>query len=70
MIDEHIDRGSVFMSHEAKQAIYELIERKNRYFAHYDQVLVSYDLTMTSEGPSLTVASLRQNNRTVQDSVT
>ena len=63
MIDEHIEGSSVFMPEEAKRAIYEMIERKDRYFADYDQVLVSYELAMTSKGPYLTVAFLRQGNR-------
>jgi hypothetical protein len=57
-IDEHVREGIVLKPEEAKQAIYELIERKDRYFADYHQLLVSYDLTMTAKGPLLTVAFL------------
>jgi len=57
-IDEHVREGTILMPEEAKQAIYELIERKERYFADYHQLLVSYDLTMTARGPLLVVAFL------------
>ena len=55
-IDEHVREGTILMPEEAKRAIYELIERKERYFADYHQVIASYDLTMTAKGPNLTVA--------------
>ncbi|MBI5251578.1 MAG: hypothetical protein HY912_18970 [Desulfomonile tiedjei] len=63
MMDEHFGRETIYRPEEAKRAVYELIERKGRYFSDYDQVLVSYDLTMTGRGPSLTVAFLKQRNR-------
>ena len=62
MMDEHFGGETIYRPEEAKRAVHELIDRKERYFADYDQVLVSYDLTMTSKGPQLTVAFLRRGN--------
>ncbi|MGB6068569.1 MAG: hypothetical protein WBG50_27490 [Desulfomonilaceae bacterium] len=62
VIDEHINDSTIFMLEEAKKVFYELIERKDKYFANYNQVLAAFDLTMTSNGPSLTVAYLRQRS--------
>ncbi|MEW6137840.1 MAG: hypothetical protein AB1733_06345 [Thermodesulfobacteriota bacterium] len=67
MIDEHVAKGNIFRPEEAKRAIRELIERKDKFFSDYDQVLVSYDLTMTCKGPHLTVAFLRRGNSEGQD---
>jgi hypothetical protein len=61
-IDELVNERTIFMPEDTKRAIYEMIERKERDFADYGQLLVSYDLTMTGKGPYLTVAFLIEDN--------
>lgn len=65
-MDAQFSKRTSYRPEEARRAVYELFERKEEYFADYDQVLVSVDLTMTNSGRSLTVAFLRQGNGTAR----
>jgi hypothetical protein len=42
---------------EAKLVIQELISRKDKYFPDIKRFIISYELTMTREGPHISVAS-------------
>lgn len=42
---------------DAKLVIHELIRRKDRYFADIKRSILLYELTMTKEGPHISVAS-------------
>jgi hypothetical protein len=64
----HFSTGTLrtFQPASRKEIINGLMDRKDKYFAQYDKVIVDFELTMTSEGPRLTVAYLKQLNRAAQ----
>lgn len=49
--------GDQALLNEGREIIYELIERKQRYFAQYTRTIITFDLTETKEGYHLSVAS-------------
>jgi hypothetical protein len=66
IVDEQIDHRVTSMPDEAKEIIYELMGRKHKYFSHYDKVIVDFELTMTSDGPHLTVAYVKKREHAAQ----
>ena len=44
---------------EFREILSEMIERKRRYFARFTRFILNYQLTMTPDGPHLTVLSSR-----------
>jgi hypothetical protein len=58
MVDSIIDKAiPSFAADDAKLIIHELIRRKDRYFSEITRAMLSYELTMTKDGPHVFVAS-------------
>lgn len=56
-IDRMINRDVHDGAGEFRQFVYEMIERKQRWFAPIKRLILGYDLTFTENGPHLSVIS-------------
>ena len=57
MVDQIIDEAFSFAADDARLIIDELIRRKERHFAEIKRGMLSYELTMTKDGPHVSVMS-------------
>ena len=57
MVDQIIQKAMPFAADDARLVIDELIGRKDRYFAEIRRGILAYELTMTKQGPHVSVAS-------------
>jgi hypothetical protein len=56
-INQIINRGVRDGANEFREIVYEMIERKETWFAQIKRMVLGFDLTMTERGPHLSVIS-------------